>query len=106
MKDINTAKTTLGFVPQMFLHDGDAIAISTTDQLRVLHKLRLDFPELQEVAALTPRVGCQMSSISCETHTPVLGAKMYQGIKRGLPSAQRCRIPGGDQGANTTHSAR
>lgn len=44
MKDINTAKTTLGFVPQMFLHDGDAIAISTPDQLRVLHKLRLAFP--------------------------------------------------------------
>ena len=50
MEDIDMAKRTLGTVHQVFLCDGDAIAMPTSDLLKILHKLKRTFPELQEVA--------------------------------------------------------
>lgn len=50
MEDIGTAKRRLGTVHQVFLCDGDAIAMPTADLLKILHKLKRTFPELQEVA--------------------------------------------------------
>lgn len=50
MEDIDMAKKTLGTVHQVFLCDGDAIAMPTSDLLKILHKLKRTFPELQEIS--------------------------------------------------------
>lgn len=50
MEDIDMAKKTLGTVHQVFLCDGDAIAMPTSALLKILHKLKRTFPDLQEIA--------------------------------------------------------
>lgn len=50
MEDIDMAKASLGNVRQVFLCDGDAIAIPTADLLKILHKLKRTFPDLQEIS--------------------------------------------------------
>lgn len=50
MEDIEMAKRTFGSVHQVFLCDGDAIAMPTSDLLKILHKLKRTFPEIQEIA--------------------------------------------------------
>ena len=50
MEDIQMAGERLGSVQEVFLCDGDAISLPTRDLLKILHRLRKTFPELQQVA--------------------------------------------------------
>jgi radical SAM superfamily enzyme YgiQ (UPF0313 family) len=50
LEDIDLAKQRYGSVHQVFLCDGDAISLDTGDLLKILHKLKRTFPELQEIS--------------------------------------------------------
>jgi radical SAM superfamily enzyme YgiQ (UPF0313 family) len=50
LEDIDMAKNRLGTVRKVFLCDGDAIAIKTADLLKILHKLKRTFPEIEEIS--------------------------------------------------------
>jgi radical SAM superfamily enzyme YgiQ (UPF0313 family) len=50
LEDIDMAKGRLGTVRKVFLCDGDAIAIKTSDLLKILHKLKRTFPEIEEIS--------------------------------------------------------
>ena len=50
MEDITMAKTQYGSIDQVFLCDGDAIAIPTKDLVKILHKLKRTFPEVKEIS--------------------------------------------------------
>jgi radical SAM superfamily enzyme YgiQ (UPF0313 family) len=50
LEDIDMAKRRLGTVRKVFLCDGDAIAIHTSDLLKILHKLKRTFPEIGEIS--------------------------------------------------------
>jgi radical SAM superfamily enzyme YgiQ (UPF0313 family) len=50
LEDIDMAKHQLGMVRKVFLCDGDAIAIKTVDLLKILHKLKRTFPEIEEIS--------------------------------------------------------
>jgi radical SAM superfamily enzyme YgiQ (UPF0313 family) len=50
LEDIEMAKDRLGTVRKVFLCDGDAIAVKTSDLLKILHKLKKTFPEIEEIS--------------------------------------------------------
>jgi radical SAM superfamily enzyme YgiQ (UPF0313 family) len=50
LEDIDMAKRQLGTVRKVFLCDGDAIAVRTPDLLKILHKLKRTFPEIEEIS--------------------------------------------------------
>jgi radical SAM superfamily enzyme YgiQ (UPF0313 family) len=50
LEDIDMAKQHYGSVRQVFLCDGDAISLETKDLLKILHKLKKTFPDLQEIS--------------------------------------------------------
>jgi radical SAM superfamily enzyme YgiQ (UPF0313 family) len=50
LEDIDMAKARFGNVRKVFLCDGDAIAVHTADLLKILHKLKRTFPEIEEIS--------------------------------------------------------
>lgn len=50
MEDIDMAKQRYGKINQVFLCDGDAIALKTPDLLKIIHKLKQTFPDIKEIA--------------------------------------------------------
>lgn len=84
MEDIEMAKKTLGTVHQIFLCDGDAIAMPTPDLLKIIHKLKRTFPELKEIATYAGPKSTLSKSLEelKELHSAGL-TKAYLGVESG-----------------------
>lgn len=50
LEDISLAKVQYGHIEQIFLCDGDAIAISTKDLLEILHHIKRTFPQVKMIS--------------------------------------------------------
>ena len=84
MEDIDMAKKTLGTVHQVFLCDGDAIAMPTSALLKILHKLKRTFPELQEVATYAgPKSTLSKSKEELKLLYEAGLTKAYLGVESG-----------------------
>lgn len=84
MEDIDMAKQAYKNVHQVFLCDGDAIAMPTSDLLKILHKLHRTFPELQEVATYAgPRSTLSKSKEELKLLYDAGLRKAYLGVETG-----------------------
>ena len=84
MEDIDMAKQAYGSVQQVFLCDGDAIAMPTSDLLKILHKLYRTFPELQEVATYAgPKSTLSKSKEELKLLCDAGLKKAYLGVETG-----------------------
>lgn len=84
MEDIDMAKQAYRSVHQVFLCDGDAIAMPTSDLLKILHKLHRTFPELQEVATYAgPRSTLSKSKEELKLLYDAGLRKAYLGVETG-----------------------
>lgn len=84
MKDIDMAKRQLGSVQQVFLADGDAIAMPTKDLLKILHKLKKTFPELREVSTYAgPKSTLSKSTEELKLLREAGLTKAYLGVESG-----------------------
>lgn len=84
MEDIDMAKRELGSVHQVFLCDGDAIAMPTADLLKILHKLQQTFPELHQVATYAgPRSTLSKSPEELKLLRQAGLGKAYLGVESG-----------------------
>lgn len=57
LEDIDMAKKYYGSLDQIFLCDGDAISVDTSDLLKILHKIKRVFPEVKEIATYASAKG-------------------------------------------------
>ena len=84
LEDIDMAKQAYGNVHQVFLCDGDAIAMPTSDLLKILHKLHRTFPALQEVATYAgPRSTLSKSKEELKLLYDAGLKKAYLGVETG-----------------------
>jgi radical SAM superfamily enzyme YgiQ (UPF0313 family) len=84
MEDIDMAKRQLGSVHQVFLCDGDAISLETKDLLKIIHKLKRTFPELQEIATYAgPKSTLKKSKEELKLLKEAGLTKAYLGVESG-----------------------
>jgi radical SAM superfamily enzyme YgiQ (UPF0313 family) len=84
LEDIDLAKQQLGNVHQVFLCDGDAISLETRDLLKIIHKLKRTFPELQEIATYAgPRSTLKKSREELKLLCEAGLTKAYLGVESG-----------------------
>jgi radical SAM superfamily enzyme YgiQ (UPF0313 family) len=84
LEDIDMAKQQLGNVHQVFLCDGDAISLDTKDLLKIIHKLKRTFPELQEIATYAgPRSTLKKSREELQLLREAGLTKAYLGVESG-----------------------
>lgn len=84
MEDIDLAKRTFGTVHQVFLCDGDAIAMPTSELLEILQKLRRTFPELREISTYAgPRSTLSKSTEELRELREAGLTKAYLGVESG-----------------------
>lgn len=84
LEDIDLAKQQLGNVHQVFLCDGDAISLETKDLLKIIHKLKRTFPELQEIATYAgPRSTLKKSREELQLLCEAGLTKAYLGVESG-----------------------
>jgi radical SAM superfamily enzyme YgiQ (UPF0313 family) len=84
LEDIDLAKQQLGSVHQVFLCDGDAISLDTKDLLKIIHKLKRTFPELQEIATYAgPRSTLKKSREELQILREAGLTKAYLGVESG-----------------------
>lgn len=84
MEDIDLAKRTFGTVHQVFLCDGDAIAMPTSELLEILQKLRKTFPELREISTYAgPRSTLSKSTEELRELRKAGLTKAYLGVESG-----------------------
>jgi radical SAM superfamily enzyme YgiQ (UPF0313 family) len=84
LEDINMARRQLGEVHQVFLCDGDAISLDTKDLLKIIHKLKRTFPELQEIATYAgPRSTLKKSKEELRILREAGLTKAYLGVESG-----------------------
>jgi radical SAM superfamily enzyme YgiQ (UPF0313 family) len=84
LEDIDLAKQRLGNVHQVFLCDGDAISLETKDLLKILHKLKRTFPELQEIATYAgPKSTLKKSKEELKLLYEAGLTKAYLGVESG-----------------------
>lgn len=99
MEDIAMAKQTMGTVHQIFLCDGDAIAVKTSDLLKILHKLKRTFPEVREISTYAgPKSTLSKSKEELKLLYEAGLTKAYLGVESGDEQVLRetCK------GVNTT----
>jgi radical SAM superfamily enzyme YgiQ (UPF0313 family) len=84
LDDIDMAKQQLGSVHQVFLCDGDAISLDTKDLLKILHKLKRTFPELQEISTYAgPKSTLKKSREELRILREAGLTKAYLGVESG-----------------------
>lgn len=84
LEDIDMAKERFGDVHQVFLADGDAIAMPTKDLLKILHHLKRAFPSLQEVATYAgPKSTLSKSKEELRLLREAGLTKAYLGVESG-----------------------
>ena len=57
LEDIDMAKEQYGTLDQVFLCDGDAISLDTSDLLKIIHKIKRVFPEVKEISTYASAKG-------------------------------------------------
>lgn len=84
MEDIDMAKKSFGTIHQVFLCDGDAIAMPTSDLLKIIHKLKRTFPEIRDISTYVGPKSTLSKSIEelKELHNAGL-TKAYLGVESG-----------------------
>lgn len=83
-EDIDMAKQRFGSVDQIFLCDGDAIAIPTSDMLKILHKIKKNFPEIKEIATYAgPKSTLSKSKDELKLLREAGLTKAYLGVESG-----------------------
>jgi radical SAM superfamily enzyme YgiQ (UPF0313 family) len=84
LEDIDMAKARFGSVQQVFLCDGDAISLETGDLLKILHKLKRTFPDLQEIATYAgPKSTLRKSVEELQLLREAGLTKAYLGVESG-----------------------
>lgn len=84
MEDIDLAKRTFGTVHRVFLCDGDAIAMPTSELLEILQKLRRTFPELREISTYAGPISTLSKSTEELRELREAGlTKAYLGVESG-----------------------
>ena len=83
-EDIEMAKATYGQVDQIFLCDGDALSRDTKDLLKIIHKIKIAFPNIRDISSYASAKGILRKSREELVLLKEAGlTKAYLGVESG-----------------------
>ena len=84
LEDISLAKVQYGHIEQIFLCDGDAIAIPTKDLLKILHHIKRTFPQIKMISTYAgPKSTLSKSMEELELLREAGLTRAYLGVESG-----------------------